>query len=309
MFEVIVLTLDKPVTIGRHLRECVMSSTGGVLVSCHDYSTNGVIINGRKLRRNAAIVMDGDEIQIPNSRVFKCIHTLKEPREHVNIFEQTPPQGVYKNLEIGYYTIMSHCLGSGSYASVHLAFDTLSSRQVACKTIITKSRRKEDMQKAKKEVNILRGLKHPNINGILDVEVNSQAGWLYAFLFLCTGGDLFTYTTRRYRLSEAEAKFITFQLFRAIEHLHDRSVSHRGMSIQICPENVLLYTPGPFPRVQIADFGLARARAYQETMTVCGTVSYLPPEGIMALDNRELGYVGMPADCWSVGLILFIMLS
>ncbi|KAL5519218.1 hypothetical protein ACEPAH_901 [Sanghuangporus vaninii] len=309
--EVIVLTLDKPVTIGRNPRECtyvienkvvssvhckfyaVLSSTGDVLVSCHDKSTNGVILNGYKLRRHAAMVMHGDEIEIPNSQIFKCIHILKEPREKSNIFEPTPPQSAYKNLNVGKYTIISHCLGSGSYASVHLAFDTVSFRQVACKTIITKCRGKDDMQKAIKEVNILKKLKHPNICGILDVEMNSKAGWLHIFLELCTGGDLFTYTAHRFRLSEAEAKFITYQLFQAIGYLHDRSISHRG----------------PFPRVQIADFGLARTRAYQETMTVCGTVSYLPPEGVLALDNKELAYVGMPADCWSVGLILYIMLT
>lgn len=27
-------------------------------------------------------------------------------------------------------------------------------------------------------------------------------------------------------------------------------------------------------------------------MNVCGTVSYLPPEGILALDNKHLGYIG-----------------
>ena len=58
---------------------------------------------------------------------------------------------------------------------------------------------------------------------------------------------------------------------------------------------------------------------------MCGTVSYLPPEGILALDNKHLGYIGyeydhlsdvsklpsfprMPADCWSAGVILYIML-
>ncbi|KAL5495005.1 hypothetical protein ACEPAI_467 [Sanghuangporus weigelae] len=337
--EVILLTLDKPVTIGRNPRECtyviedkvvssvhckfyaVLSSTGGVLVSCHDNSTNGVILNGYKLRRNAAMVMHGDEIEIPNSQVFKCIHVLKEPREKSNIFEPTPPQSAYKNLSVGKYTIMSHCLGSGSYASVHLAFDAVSFRQVACKTIITKCRGKDDMQKAIKEVNILKKLKHPNICGILDVEMNSKAGWLHIFLELCTGGDLFTYTAHRFRLSEAEAKFMTYQLFQAIGYLHDRSISHRDLKVWMNrsfrritltifqPENVLLCAPGPFPRVQIADFGLARTRAYQETMTVCGTVSYLPPEGVLALDNKELAYVGMPADCWSVGLILYIMLT
>ena len=71
----------------------------------------------------------------------------------------------------------------------------------------------------------------------------------------------------------------------------------------------MLCTPGPYPRVQIADFGLARDKAYQETRNVCGTVSYLPPEGVLALDKKELGYLGMPSDCWSAGVILYIMLS
>ncbi|KAI0931802.1 hypothetical protein AcW2_000602 [Taiwanofungus camphoratus] len=75
------------------------------------------------------------------------------------------------------------------------------------------------------------------------------------------------------------------------------------------PENILLHCPGPYPRIQIADFGLARPKAYQETFTVCGTVSYLPPEGILALDHKHLGYVGMPADCWSAGVIMYIMLA
>ena len=75
------------------------------------------------------------------------------------------------------------------------------------------------------------------------------------------------------------------------------------------PENILLHVPGPYPRIQIADFGLARPKAYQETFNVCGTVSYLPPEGILALDHKHLSYVGMPSDCWSSGIIMYIMLA
>lgn len=75
------------------------------------------------------------------------------------------------------------------------------------------------------------------------------------------------------------------------------------------PENILLHSPGPYPRIQIADFGLARSRAYEETLHVCGTISYLPPEGVRALEDKKLGYVGMPADCWSAGIVIFAMLT
>ena len=67
------------------------------------------------------------------------------------------------------------------------------------------------------------------------------------------------------------------------------------------PENVLLHDPGPYPRVTIADFGLARQKAYQATYNAVGTVSYMPPEAIHALTIPGAKYIGLPADCWSLG--------
>lgn len=54
--------------------------------------------------------------------------------------------------------VTSHCLGSGSYATVNLAIDTNKYRQVACKTIRTKT--EDDMKKVQKEVQILMKLHH-----------------------------------------------------------------------------------------------------------------------------------------------------
>ncbi|TFY62844.1 hypothetical protein EVJ58_g3605 [Rhodofomes roseus] len=199
--------------------------------------------------------------------------------------------------------------------------DTSASRQAACKTIKRKSKDKVD--KVMKEVDILLSLDHPNINRVwaarhdnnfVSVRIimcapNQFIGDTrrHIFLELCTGGDLFSYIVGHEdsRLCESEAKYIMFQLVKGLKYLHDRLISHRDLK----PENILLYTPGPYPRIQIADFGLARPKAYQETFNVCGTVSYLPPEGILALDHKHLGYVGMPADCWSAGVIMYIMLA
>jgi meiosis-specific serine/threonine-protein kinase MEK1 len=42
---------------------------------------------------------------------------------------------------------------------------------------------------------------------------------------------------------------------------------------------------------------------------VCGTVAYLSPEACITMENNTFGYVGLPADCWSAGVLMFIMLA
>ncbi|KAI6008344.1 kinase-like domain-containing protein [Pisolithus orientalis] len=263
-------------------------------------STNGVVINGYKIRKTSAIVMHGDTIKIPASLTFQCVQKWRcLPDRRTTLLVPSPHS--IKNM--GRYLITPHCLGTGSYATVHLAIDTSAHRQAACKII----RRKEgsDLKKDMKEATMLMALHHPNINRVYAVESDSE--FLYIMLQLSTGGDLFTYITThvRHRLCEGESKYITYQLLKALKYLHDRMISHRDLK----PENILLHTPGPYPRIQIADFGLARPKAFQETLHVCGTISYLPPEAVRALDCPDLGYVGMPADCWSTGVVIFAMLS
>ncbi|KAH7885956.1 kinase-like protein [Phlebopus sp. FC_14] len=300
--EALVLSVGKPILIGRNPNLCIPSATGGIIVSCQDLSTNGVIVNGHKIRKTSAIIMHGDTIRIPASQVFQCVQKWRHlPNKRSS---QNAPSKSQSVKDLGRYLITSHCLGTGSYATVHLALDTLAHRQVACKIIKCKEGSGSDL-KEMKEATLLMGLHHPNINRVY--AVNSDDSFLYILLQLCTGGDLFTYITThsRRRLCEGEGKYITFQLLKGLKYLHDRMISHRDLK----PENILLHSPGPYPRIQIADFGLARPKAYQSTLHVCGTVSYLPPEGVLALDNKDLGYVGMPADCWSVGCVLFAMLT
>ncbi|KAI0756779.1 kinase-like protein [Daedaleopsis nitida] len=319
--EALLLSVDKPLTIGRspacsyvvsdvvvsglHCKlYAVCSSNGGVIVSCQDVSTNGLFLNGHRIRKTSVLLMDGDVFEIPSSQKFECVMLHKEPEQKVNIFDPTPPrERSLKTKRIDQYLVTSHCLGSGSFATVHLAMDTTAFKQAACKCIKRKGSDKVD--KIRKEVDILLNLSHPNINTVL--AATHDDNFLYIFLELCTGGDLFSYIVSHpdSRLCQAEAKYIMYQLLKGLKYIHDRLISHRDLK----PENILLHAPGPYPRIQIADFGLARPKAYQETFNVCGTVSYLPPEGILALDHKHLSYVGMPSDCWSSGVIMYIMLA
>ncbi|KAJ3933543.1 MAG: kinase-like protein [Lentinula lateritia] len=322
--EVIGLSINRPLTIGRNPERsfyvipdssvsglhctifAVRSPSGGVIVSCQDSSKNGIILNGHRIKKTSVILMNGDSIRIPDSLTFTCTHVWKDPVEKISVFDPTPPPQPARK-HIGHYVVTSQCLGSGSFATVHLALSMDRRCQVACKSIRTKKGHRDELGQVMKEIKILMGLNHPNINRIFDTQEDQH--FIHIFLQLCTGGDLFTYinsfTEKDCKMDEDEVKYIMFQLLKGLVYLHDKMISHRDLK----PENILLHAPGPYPRIQIADFGLARPKSYQETFNVCGTVSYLPPEGILALDQKHLGYVGMPSDCWSAGIILYIMLS
>ncbi|KAF7799302.1 hypothetical protein EIP86_010534 [Pleurotus ostreatoroseus] len=285
----------------------IQSSHGGIMVSCQDVSSNGTYLNESSIHKTCVLVMDGDVIQI-GTRKFECKHSTKHPEQKLHVFDPTPPPDAgFRTKHIDNYVLTTHCLGTGSFATVHLGMDVSQStyKQVACK--IMKRKKDQRLEKMMKEVRILTGLNHPSINRVYDVLHDES--FLYIFLQLCTGGDLFSYIVNHkdpeLRLHEGEAKYIMYQLILGLKYLHDKSISHRDLK----PENILLYAPGPYPRIQLADFGLARKRSYEETFNVCGTVSYLPPEGILALEHKDLGYVGMPADCWSAGVIMYIMIS
>jgi serine/threonine protein kinase len=101
-----------------------------------------------------------------------------------------------KHQKIGDFVVTSHSLGSGSFATVHLAMDRRSCRQVACKII--KAKNGKEVSSLMKEVDILTAVQHvwvsifplfyaeitlgqPNINRILAVEEDHR----FLFGYLC----------------------------------------------------------------------------------------------------------------------------
>jgi len=113
-----------------------------------------------------------------------------------------------------------------------------------------------------------------------------------------SGGQLFYHLRREAILSEATARFYCAELVLALEHLHTNNVIHRDLK----PENILISATG---HVVLTDFGLAKERVEADdgASTFCGTMEYMAPEMI-----RGEKY-GKSADFWSVGILLYDMLS
>ncbi|GAB0143166.1 hypothetical protein EsHS_00003692 [Epichloe bromicola] len=148
-----------------------------------------------------------------------------------------------------------------------------------------------------REVAILKLIEHPNIMKLYDIWENRSE--IYLILEYIDQGDLFTFINSRGRLHEELAICFFRQMMSAISYCHSFNVCHRDLK----PENILIAADF---QIKIADFGMAALHqtSTHQLATACGSPHYAAPE---LLKNKQ--YRGDRADIWSMGVILYAMLS
>ncbi|KAM0755148.1 kinase-like protein [Meredithblackwellia eburnea MCA 4105] len=300
--------INKPDVSQKHaILYALTSDTNHTITIYEDCSTNGSLYNDRLLHRATAVLFDGDRIEIAG-RVF----VWRNSTINFDTLEDTQGRTIRqeRRRRLGDYLVFEKSLGSGSFSTVHVAFNLNSLKQVACKVIKTSTSRQgdihipwtqHDLDRTRREVNILKNLNHPNINSVENVYWDENE--------MITGGDLFTYLTSQplNRLEPPEVKWIMWQLFRALFYLHEEGgVSHRDLKL----ENIIVSGSGPFPRVLVADFGAARFVKNSSTRfnSITGTLIYLAPEALLAV-SRHQGYDGKPLDMWALGIVMTMLLT
>jgi serine/threonine protein kinase len=159
------------------------------------------------------------------------------------------------------------------------------------------------MSMVEQEVALLQKLDHPYITSFIDVFVHPGVA-MYIVMELVKGGDLFDRIAEMQRYTEVEARRTMRRLLSAVHYLHSQNIVHRDLK----PENILI-SDSP-THVKLADFGLAKIVKSDGLKTFCGTPAYFAPE---VLQRRSTvageGRYGKPADMWSLGVILFILLT
>jgi len=147
------------------------------------------------------------------------------------------------------------------------------------------------------EVNILRSLEHPHVTKFIDFFVETDS--YYVVLELVGGGELFKRIVEKSVYNEREARDLVLVLLNTIKYLHDKDIVHRDLK----PENLLLKSKTNDLEIKLADFGFAVRCKGENITNQCGTPGYIAPEILEAVPY------GKPADMWSFGVILYILLG
>jgi serine/threonine protein kinase len=114
------------------------------------------------------------------------------------------------------------------------------------------------------EVNLLKGLEHPNIVRYEDRIVDKKTSKVYIIMEYCSGGDLGTYLKLCKKKMEPIAEEviwkISYQLLLALDHCHSRTPDERGrggkvLHRDIKPANIFINEAS---HIKLGDFGLSR---------------------------------------------------
>jgi calcium-dependent protein kinase len=85
------------------------------------------------------------------------------------------------------------------------------------------------------------------------------------------------------------------KLLKAINHCHTEGIAHRDIK----PENIMITDDGD---LKLIDFGLSKQVKDKKMKTIVGTPYYIAPEVLQ-------GKYGVKCDIWSLGVIMYILLS
>uniref|UniRef100_A0A6B2L117 non-specific serine/threonine protein kinase n=1 Tax=Arcella intermedia TaxID=1963864 RepID=A0A6B2L117_9EUKA len=194
---------------------------------------------------------------------------------------------------------MLETLGKGGLATVKVGFEFESGTKVAVKIVDKEklSNPREQVSMAR-EITIMKLLKHKNILRLYDIYENDEK--LFLILDLYEGGDLYGHLTSHGALRPEDALPLFKQIIQGIEYCHANLIVHRDLK----PENLLLSADKK--HLVISDFGLSTGMQGSRNLlkTRCGTVHYISPE--VAKGDP---YVGMASDVWSIGIILYAMVT
>ncbi|KNC22598.1 hypothetical protein FF38_00189 [Lucilia cuprina] len=193
-------------------------------------------------------------------------------------------------------------LGRGTFSVCRLCEHKSSKKHFAVK-IIEKAAYMANSSSSDcwEEVEImLRYGNHPNIVTLFSVYEDALSAYLV--MELLKGGELLDRILAVGQMCESEASAVLRTMVSAVAYLHEHGVVHRDLK----PSNMIYASMRQTPEtLKLCDLGFAKQLRADNglLMTPCYTANFVAPEVL-----KRQGY-DLACDIWSLGVLLYIMLS
>ncbi|XP_042476669.1 serine/threonine-protein kinase AtPK2/AtPK19-like [Macadamia integrifolia] len=233
--------------------------------------------------------------------LVECVNeaTPEKPTSEEAVVQESSDHGndqsVKSSLGLEDFEIMK-VVGQGAFGKVFQVRKKGTSEIYAMKVMRKdKIMEKNHAEYMKAERDILTKVDHPYI---VQLRYSFQTKYrLYLVLDFVNGGHLFFQLYHHGLFREDLACIYTAEIVSAVSHLHANGIMHRDLK----PENILLDADG---HAMLTDFGLAKQFGENtRSNSMCGTVEYMAPEIVLGKGHHKA------ADWWSVGILLFEMLT
>jgi len=185
-------------------------------------------------------------------------------------------------------------LGNGAFGTVRLCREK-STGKLFCVKILDRNKIRFLKQREHiiNERTIMFSVNHPFIVKLF-CTFKSPACLFFLMEFVA-GGELFNYIRAEGQFSNETTKLVAAEIILALQYLHNQDIIYRDIK----PENLLVDHHG---HLKLTDFGFAK-HIDERTNSMCGTLDYMAPEILMAKGH------GKAADWWSLGILIYEMLS
>ncbi|ESQ30953.1 hypothetical protein EUTSA_v10011200mg [Eutrema salsugineum] len=260
-----------------------------------DKSSTGIVKENGTVLENAS---QGSSMATP--------HSVQKDRTSIDDFEIIKP------------------ISRGAFGKVFLARKRTTGDFFAIKVLKKLDMiRKNDIERILEERNILITVRYPFVVRFFYSFTCSDN--LYLVMEYLNGGDLYSLLQKVSCLDEDIARIYIAELVLALEYLHSLKIVHRDLK----PDNLLIAHNG---HIKLTDFGLSKIGLINNTIdlsgpesdasprtssqhfqkneeeerirhSAVGTPDYLAPEILLGTEH------GYAADWWSVGIILFELIT
>ncbi|XP_012377452.2 serine/threonine-protein kinase WNK4 isoform X3 [Dasypus novemcinctus] len=235
--------------------------TGGVRTKAADSACSEVAGSARSPG-------SGEPSKVPEAAARERRRELEEKEDTETQAVATSPDGRYLKFDIE--------IGRGSFKTVYRGLDTDTTVEVAWCELQTRKLSRAERQRFSEEVEMLKGLQHPNIVRFYDSWKSVLRGQVCIVLVteLMTSGTLKTYLRRFREMKPRVLQRWSRQILRGLHFLHSRvpPILHRDLKC----DNVFI--TGPTGSVKIGDLGLATLKRASFAKSVIGTPEFMAPE-------------------------------